>query len=79
MLAHTRSRIPLYSQGCHVFGDHTVNQQNLGTEIEEAPRERGADEAQPASDDCPNACVDIKHTLGADLILAPSSKADPKP
>jgi hypothetical protein len=31
-----------------LFGDHTVNPQNLGTEIGEAPHERGADEAHPA-------------------------------
>jgi len=43
-----------------VFGDHTIDQENLGAEIEQAPCKRGADEAQPAGNHCPSPCVDIQ-------------------
>jgi len=43
-----------------VFGDHAVDQENLGAEIEKAPCKRGADKAQPAGNDCPGARIDLQ-------------------
>ena len=59
-----------------IFGDHAVDEQNLGAERDEAPRNRRADEAQTAGDNRPGAGIGAEARGGAHVFLVITGKSE---
>ena len=49
-----------------ILGNHAVDEQNLGAEPDETPRDRRADEAQTAGDHRPGTGIGIEARIGLD-------------